>query len=48
MIKKKNTGVKIQKNKNPRNKLILWLYYIAWAMGIIAAVILIYGIMKSL
>lgn len=29
-------------------KLIKWLYYIAWAVGIFAAAVLIYGIIKSL
>jgi hypothetical protein len=36
----------MKKGKGDKNLLVL--YYIAWAVGIFAALVLIYGIIKSL
>jgi predicted nucleic acid-binding Zn ribbon protein len=33
---------------NSKKRLILMLYYLAWAVGIVAALVLIYGIFLSL
>ena len=34
-------------NKNKQKKLV-WLYYIAWAVGLFAITVLLYGIIKIL
>jgi len=34
--------------KKKEDKVSIWLYYLAWAMGIIALIALLYGIIKSL
>ena len=34
--------------KRKEDRISIWLYYIAWAIGIFAAIVLLYGIIRAL